>query len=111
MFYFLILLLIGYFQNWVLQIVLKKKTVLISLHALFTHSSVEKHLGCFQIFVIMSKATMNIHVQVFEDRYSTLWRRQWHPTPALLPGKSHGWRNLVGCRLWGRTESATTDET
>ena len=26
------------------------------------------------------------------------WRRQWHPTPVLLPGKSHGWRNLVGCQ-------------
>ena len=26
-----------------------------------------------------------------------LWRRQWHPTPVLLPGKSHGWRSLVGC--------------
>ena len=24
-------------------------------------------------------------------------RRQWHPTPVLLPGKSHGWRSLVGC--------------
>ena len=30
------------------------------------------------------------------------WRRQWHPTPALLPGKSHGWRSLVGCSPWGR---------
>ena len=29
-------------------------------------------------------------------------RRQWHPTPVLLPGKSHGWRNLEGCSLWGR---------
>ena len=29
-------------------------------------------------------------------------RRQWHPTPALLPGKSHGWRSLVGCSPWGR---------
>ena len=28
-------------------------------------------------------------------------RRQWHPTPVLLPGKSHGWRSLVGCSLWG----------
>ena len=36
-------------------------------------------------------------------------RRQWHPTPVLLPGKSHGWRSLVGCRLWGRTESDTTE--
>ena len=38
-------------------------------------------------------------------------RRRWHPTPVLLPGKSHGWRSLVGCHLWGRTESDTTEET
>ena len=31
-----------------------------------------------------------------------IWRRQWHPTPVLLPGKSHGWRSLVGCSPWGR---------
>ena len=31
-------------------------------------------------------------------------RRQWRPTPVLLPGKSHGQRNLVGCCLWGRME-------
>ena len=29
------------------------------------------------------------------------WRRQWHPTPVLLPGNSHGWRSLVGCSPWG----------
>ena len=29
-------------------------------------------------------------------------RRQWHPTPVFLPGKSHGWRSLVGCSPWGR---------
>ena len=29
-------------------------------------------------------------------------RRQWHPTPVLLPGKSHGWRSLVGCGPWDR---------
>ena len=29
-------------------------------------------------------------------------RRQWHPTPVLLPGKSHGRKSLVGCRPWGR---------
>ena len=28
--------------------------------------------------------------------------RQWHPTPVLLPGESHGWRSLVGCSPWGR---------
>ena len=35
-------------------------------------------------------------------------RRQWHPTPVLLPGKSHGWRSLVGYSPWGREESYTT---
>ena len=30
------------------------------------------------------------------------WRRKWQPTPALLPGESHGRRSLVGCHLWGR---------
>ena len=30
-----------------------------------------------------------------------VWRRQWQPTPVLLPGKSHGWRSLVGCSPWG----------
>ena len=38
-------------------------------------------------------------------------RRQWHPTPVRLPGKSHGRRNLVGCHLWGHTESDTTEAT
>ena len=36
-------------------------------------------------------------------------RRQWHPTPVLLPGKSHGQRSLVGCSPWGREESDTTE--
>ena len=36
------------------------------------------------------------------------WRRQWQPTPVLLPVKSHGWRSLVGCSPWGRKESDTT---
>ena len=40
-----------------------------------------------------------------------LARRQWHPTPILLPGKSHGQRSLVGCSLWGRAESDTTEAT
>ena len=37
------------------------------------------------------------------------WRSQWHPTPVLLPGKSHGWRSLVGCSPLDRYESDTTD--
>ena len=43
--------------------------------------------------------------------HTNTWRREcarslghtaWHPTPVLLPGKSHGWRSLVGCSPWGR---------
>ena len=38
-----------------------------------------------------------------------VWRRQWHPTPVLLPGKSHGHRSLVGCSPWGCWESGMTE--
>ena len=41
--------------------------------------------------------------------YWNSWRRQWHPTPVLLPGKSHGWRSLVGGSPWGRRELDTTE--
>ena len=37
------------------------------------------------------------------------WRRKWQPTPVFLPGESQGRRSLVGCRLWGRTESDMTE--
>ena len=37
------------------------------------------------------------------------WRRQWHPTPVLLPGKSHGRRSLEGCSPWGRWGSDMTE--
>ena len=39
------------------------------------------------------------------------WRRQWQPTPVFLPGESQGRGSLVGCRLWGRAESDTTEVT
>ena len=40
---------------------------------------------------------------------SLVRRRQWRPTPVLLPGKSHGWRSLVGYSPWGCEESDTTE--
>ena len=43
----------------------------------------------------------------FHSHYPVL-RRQWHPTPVLFPGKSHGRRSLVGCSPWGRWESDMT---
>ena len=39
------------------------------------------------------------------------WRRKWQPTTVFLPGESQGWGSLVGCCLWGRTESDTTEVT
>ena len=37
------------------------------------------------------------------------WRRKWQLTPVFLPGESHGQGSLVGCHLWGHTESDTTE--
>ena len=42
--------------------------------------------------------------------FEICWRWQWHPTPVLLPGKSHGRRSLVGCSPWGREESDATEQ-
>ena len=39
------------------------------------------------------------------------WRRKWQPTPVFLPGESQGRGSLVGCHLWGCTESDTTEAT
>ena len=39
------------------------------------------------------------------------WKRKWQPTPVFLPGESQGQGSLVGCHLWGRAESDTTEVT
>ena len=39
------------------------------------------------------------------------WRRKWQPTPVFLPGESQERGSLVGCHLWGHTESETTEAT
>ena len=49
--------------------------------------------------------------QNFRTTQEEMRRRQWHPTPVLLPGESQGRGSLVGCHLWGRTESDTTEAT
>ena len=46
---------------------------------------------------------------VIKGTYVDHRRRQWQPTPVLLPGKSHGRRSLVGCSSWGRQESDMTE--
>ena len=46
--------------------------------------------------ILISHAETNVHV------IPIIQKRQWHPTPVLLPGKSHGQRSLMGCSPWGR---------
>ena len=41
--------------------------------------------------------------------WEDLWRRKWQPTPVFLPGKSHGWRSLLGYSPWGCKQSDTTE--
>ena len=54
---------------------------------------------------------MKPSLENFEYYLASMWRRrQWHPTPVLLPGKSHGWRSLEGCSPWGCWGSDTTDQ-
>ena len=48
---------------------------------------------------------------VFKVTCVMLWRRKWQPTLVFLPRESRGQRSLVGCRLWGRTESEMTEVT
>ena len=45
----------------------------------------------------------------FNNHCFIIRRKQWYPTPVLLPGKSQGWRILVDCSPWGRKESDTTE--
>ena len=51
----------------------------------------------------LSDFTLTFHFHALE--------RKWQPTPVFLPGESQGQGSLVGCCLWGRTESAATEAT
>ena len=62
----------------------------------FQVSALEKHLG------------RRMRTELVTGR-GVAQRRQQHPTPVLLPGKSHGWRSLVGCSPWGHEESETNE--
>ena len=68
----------------------------------------------FQVpfWIIINKKRWDIYTQlesIIIYWYAIFQRRQWHPTPVLLPGKSHGWRSLVGWSPWGRWGSDTTE--
>ena len=68
------------------------------------------HLCC-----ILFSRSKSLIAATFKERElhkcrNTGQRRQWHPTPVLLPGKSHGRRSLVGYSPWGLEESDTTEQ-
>ena len=86
------------------------------------HSSKALILWCSAFFIVQlshpymtTGKTIALTRQIFVDKVMSLLfnmlsrRRQWHPTPVLLPGKSHGRRSLVGCSPWGPYESDTTE--
>ena len=62
-----------------------------------------------QIIVIWESWKVETWGTHLRKNITQLRRRQWHPTPVLLPGKSHGGRSLVGCSPWGCTESDMTE--
>ena len=57
----------------------------------------------------MNKWTQNNFSHLLTHCREGFRRRRWHPTPVLLPGKSQGWRSLVGCSPWGCEESDMTE--
>ena len=81
----------------------------------WTHVSCVSYMGGEFFTTSTAWEACNIHVQtcVYICKYTHIYmyirRRQRQPTPALLPGKSHGWRSLVGCSPWGCSESDTTE--
>ena len=62
------------------------------------------------LFSVKPQPQVYIYALSFEPPSHLPRRRQWHPTPVLLPGKSHGWRTLAGCSPWGCYESDTTEQ-
>ena len=63
----------------------------------------------FFLLINLFKLEVN-YFTIFSAFYHTFQRRQWHPTPVLLPGKSHGWKSLVGCSTGSHKELDTTKQ-
>ena len=61
-------------------------------------------------FIYVAKTQTQLSDFTFTFHFHAL-RRKWQPTPVFLPGESQGRGSLVGCCLWGHTESDTTEAT
>ena len=66
-------------------------------------------VDCLPFHLLTEFFTEQKFLIFFKLKYRWYRSRQWHPTPVLLPGKSHGRRSLIGCSPWGREESDTTE--
>ena len=66
---------------------------------------------CQEAGVILWVFFFNIFIYLAVSGSQLHWRRKWQPTPVFLPRESQGRRSLVGCRLWGHTESDMTEAT
>ena len=83
---------------------------LYALHQQLNPTTLPERKLCWLFSVYSSRLVpLYLHLNICTCTYILLCRRQWHPTPVLLPGKSHGWRSLVGCSPWGRWGSDTTE--
>ena len=74
-------------------------------------SIILKHMDFFTGFFssVTDFILINVQLSCYSVTTPSLQRRQWHPTPVLLPGKSHGERSLVGCSPLGHEELDTTE--
>ena len=63
-------------------------------------------ISSFHFFKRIFRSSLLSAIRLVSSAY---WRRQWQPTPVLLPGKSDGWRGLAGCSPWGPEESDMTE--
>ena len=64
-----------------------------------------------ELIMVVFKVTVcgNLYTERKNSYLEFVWRRQWHPTPVLVHGKSHGQRSLIGCSPWGREELDMTE--
>ena len=88
-------------------------TMLTSRHSVLNvHISSSHFLKKVKTYPLNFKVNKRLDVSVsgLSNRQDSYWRKQWHPTPVLLPGKSHGRRSLVGCSPWGGEELDMTEQ-
>ena len=85
-----------------------QKLILSSRNTTCFYLGTDLHLQHIHICTGTTKISIYTSLSLFTFMH---WRRKRQPTPVFLPGESWGQRSLVGCHLWGRTESDTTEAT